>query len=132
MTETGADVTARHVHVQGVKAGSLVMASFLESATDEEAIAAALEAAGFGKDVIAQSEVKISNIEIHKRHIGKGMAEEEIRKREEESAARRDPRLQDPVPERGAALLRAHRQGRRRDAVQGGDRRGREEGRRSH
>ena len=88
MTETGADVTARHVHVQGVKAGSLVMEIFLESATDEEAIAAALEAAGFGKDVIAQSEVKISNIEIHKRHIGKGMAEEEIRKREEESAAR--------------------------------------------
>ena len=87
-TETGADVTARHVHVQGVKAGSLVMEIFLESATDEEAIAAALEAAGFGKDVIAQSEVKISNIEIHKRHIGKGMAEEEIRKREEESAAR--------------------------------------------
>ena len=32
--------------------------------------------------------MKISNIEIHKRHIGKGMAEEEIRKREEESAAR--------------------------------------------
>ena len=88
MTETGADVTARHVHVQGVKAGSLVMEIFLESATDEEAIAAALEAAGFGKDVVAQSEVKISNIEIHKRHIGKGMAEEEIRKREEESAAR--------------------------------------------
>jgi len=87
-TATGTEIQIKQVHVQGVKAGSLVMEIFLESATDEDAIAAALEAAGFGKDVIDKSEVKISNIEIHKRHIGKAMAEEAIRKREEESANR--------------------------------------------
>jgi hypothetical protein len=86
--QTGAVVKPKHVHVQGVKAGSLVMEIFLESATDEESIAAALKAAGFGDGVIDAKSVKISDVQVHKRHIGKAMAEEAVKAREERSAQR--------------------------------------------
>ena len=86
--ETGASIAASHIHVQGVKAGSLVVEVFLESATDEEAIAAALKAAGFGDEVVEGGRVNISNVQIHKRHIGKAMAAEAVKAREEASAQR--------------------------------------------